>query len=645
MASGVLGGDEAREKKRRFPESNKVYSRKNPKKPKNSHHVSLPHHQTLTTEDNNFDAVASEDDSSSHNRNARELDNGNAAFSRYKRIALDSMRRSEVGELRRKLVSELNQVRDSMKKIEAKEVRFAANSERLRGLGGSVVAENHDQQRRTPKGNPNMVKEKEKKKKKLKSNADGDGDELDWNSSPVFKSSSDLLMKLMRHKFGWVFNKPVDAKGLGLHDYNTIVKHPMDLGTVKTKMDKNWYKSPREFAEDVRLTFSNAMLYNPKGQDVHFMAEQLAKVFEDQWKNVEAEFNRIRRIEMGRDAGLPTPASRKTPMLARVEMGRDAGLPTPASRKTPMLPTPTSRKTPMPGRAKTGRDAGLPTPTSRKTPMLARAEMGHGADFPTPTSRKTPMLARGPAPAPAPAQAQAQAQDPAPSPPPPPPPVETRTLERSESRTMPVNPKLKPPGYGQLGRTTILKKPKAKDPDKRDMTYEEKQRLSLNLQSLPSDKLDNIVQIIKKRNPTLFQHDDEIEVDIASVDPETLWELDRFVTNYKKSLSKNKRRTEIAIQSEAEGEVEAEAEAEGEAQVEAEVEAQVEAEVEVVEVEAEAEVEVVEAEVEVDVEVEAEAEAEVEVEAEAEAEAEAEVEVEVEVDSETDHAIPETVRP
>ncbi len=604
MASGVLGGDEAREKKRRFPESNKVYSRKNPKKPKNSHHVSLPHHQTLTTEDNNFDAVASEDDSSSHNRNACELDNGNTAFSRYKRIALDSMRRSEVGELRRKLVSELNQVRDSMKKIEAKEVRFAANSERLRGLGGSVVAENHDQQRRMPKGNPNMVKEKEKKKKKLKSNGDGDGDELDWNSSPVFKSSSDLLMKLMRHKFGWVFNKPVDAKGLGLHDYNTIVKHPMDLGTVKTKMDKNWYKSPREFAEDVRLTFSNAMLYNPKGQDVHFMAEQLAKVFEDQWKNVEAEFNRIRRIEMGRDAGLPTPASRKTPMLARAEMGRDAGLPTPASRKTPMLPTPTSRKTPIPGRAKTGRDAGLPTPTSRKTPMLARAEMGHGADFPTPTSRKTPMLARGPTPAPAPAQAQ----DPAPSPPPPPPPVETRTLERSESRTMPVDPKLKPPGYGQLGRTTILKKPKAKDPDKRDMTYEEKQRLSLNLQSLPSDKLDNIVQIIKKRNPTLFQHDDEIEVNIASVDPKTLCELDRFVTNYK-NLSKNKRKTEIAIQSEAE----------------AEVEAQVEAEVEVVEVEPEAEVEVVEADVE--------------------AEAEAEAEVEVEVDSETDHAIPETVRP
>ena len=407
-------------------------------------------------------------------------------------------------------MSELDQVRDSMKKLQAKELQFSANSEWSRGFGVSVAKGNHDDQRRTPKAN--QVKEN-KKKKKLKSN----GVELDWNSTPVFKSCSELLMKLMKHKFGWVFNKPVDVKGLGLHDYNTIVKHPMNLGTVKTRYksprefaeDKNWYKSPRELAEDVRLTFSNAMLHDPKGQDVRFMAEQLSKVFEDQWKAVEAGFNRIRRIEMGHDADLPTPTSRKTPILAGKEMGRDADLPTPASRKTPML-----------ARKEMDRVAGLLTPTSKKTPMLARMEMGRAAGLPTPTSRKTPMLA--PAPAPAPAQAQAPSL---------PPPVEMRTLERSESRTIPVDPKLKPPGYGQLGRTTIPKKPKAKDPDKRDMTYEEKQRLSLNLQNLPSEKLDNIVQIIKKRNPAVFQQDDEIEVVI-----------DRFMTNYKKSLSKNKRK-------------------------------------------------------------------------------------------------------
>ncbi|WMV08656.1 hypothetical protein MTR67_002041 [Solanum verrucosum] len=43
-------------------------------------------------------------------------------------------------------------------------------------------------------------------------------------------------------------------------------------------------------------------------------------------------------------------------------------------------------------------------------------------------------------------------------------------------------------------------------------------------------KLDAVVQIIKKRNSTFYQHDDEIEVDIDSVDAESFWELERFVT-------------------------------------------------------------------------------------------------------------------
>jgi hypothetical protein len=504
MASGLLGGDEAREK-RRWEESNHVYSRKHHKKSENSNNVSS---QTLatTTEDNNsqpprsFDEVAS-DDSSSLNRLqpvAQGGANGNVlpGYSRFEdrvRISVSSRPKSEVRELRRKLVSELDQVRGLMKKLEDA-VDRVGSAMRVNSEVGSnskpfrAVVETKDQwvgelvekEKRTPKEKQyykksDLVSGKESKKK-LKSNGGKRDDGLekgfrvdkDWHSSTVFKSCSDLLAKLMKHKFGWVFNKPVDAKGLGLHDYYTIIKHPMDLGTVKTRLNKNWYKSPREFAEDVRRTFSNAILYNPKGQDVHFMAEQLSKIFEDQWKPIEAEFNRTRRVEMARDAGLSTP-----------------------------------------------------------------------------TSRKAPMLARALAPAPAPALAPAPA-------PAPPPPVEMRTLDRAESMTIPVEPKMKAASSSQLGRTPLPKKPKARDPDKRDMTYEEKQRLSLNLQSLPSEKLDYIVQIIRRRNPGIFQQDDEIEVDMGSVDPETLWELDRFVTNYKKSLSKNKRKAELAPHSEAE---------------------------------------------------------------------------------------------
>ena len=430
--------------------------------------------------------------------------NGTLGYTRFEnrvRICLNSYSKFDIRELRQRLMNELDRVRCLVKRLEdSKEFQrsvgthsqFSANyvtkkagstmranseagsvghrdSRLVRGLSGSV-AENSDfvgKEKGKLKGN----KASQDSNKKLKSKGGkGDDHEIrfgqskDKYSSQLFKNCCNLLEKLMKHKFGWVFNVPVDVKGLGLYDYNTIIKHPMDLGTVKTRLNQAWYKSPMEFAEDVRLTFRNAMLYNPKGQDVHSMAEQLSKIFEDKWAAIEKEYNLNRRDDSDDedDADLPRPISRKVQAPAR----------------TPVLP------------------AASP-PTS-----------------PSPPS--------------APAM---------------------RTLDRAESVTKPVDPKLVAERFGKGGRTPVSKKPKAKDPDKRDMTYEEKQSLSTSLQNLPSEKLDNVVQIIKKRNPGLSQQEDEIEVDIASLEPETLWELDRFVATYKKSLSKNKRKAEVALQS------------------------------------------------------------------------------------------------
>ncbi|KZV55492.1 hypothetical protein F511_38932 [Dorcoceras hygrometricum] len=321
-----------------------------------------------------------------------------------------------------------------------------------------------DKEKRTPKANQyyrnsEFLLGKDRlppeSNKKLKANhrrkhggrseqARGFGFGFDKNRNQVFKSCSSILQRLMNHKHGWVFNEPVDAEALELHDYHVIIKHPMDLGTIKTRLSQNWYKSPREFAEDVRLVFRNAMTYNPKGQDVHVMAEELSGIFEEKWAVMETKFNPYLKYHVYQDAGLPTPTSRK---------------------------------------------------------------------FPQPYS----------APVSAPASVHAFA------------PTAPLTIDSKNQRA-------------HVGRMPLPKKPKAKDMNKRDMTYEEKQRLSNNLQNLASDKLDAIIQIIKKNSTALSQHDDEIEVDIDSVDPETLWELDRFVSNYKKGLSKNKRKAELALQ-------------------------------------------------------------------------------------------------
>uniref|UniRef100_A0A5B7C0K2 Putative transcription factor GTE8 isoform X2 n=1 Tax=Davidia involucrata TaxID=16924 RepID=A0A5B7C0K2_DAVIN len=101
------------------------------------------------------------------------------------------------------------------------------------------------------------------------------------------KQCDALLKKLMSHQHGWVFNTPVDVVKLNIPDYFTVIKHPMDLGTIKRKIASCEYSSLLDFLADVRLTFSNAMTYNPPGSDVRFMADTLSKFFEVRWKVIE----------------------------------------------------------------------------------------------------------------------------------------------------------------------------------------------------------------------------------------------------------------------------------------------------------------------------------------------------------------------
>jgi hypothetical protein len=101
--------------------------------------------------------------------------------------------------------------------------------------------------------------------------------------SEPLKYCNDILKELFSKKhsgYAWPFYKPVDAKMLGLHDYHDIIKKPMDLGTVKRKMDDREYKTAAEFEADVRLIFSNCYKYNPPDHDVVIMARKLQDVFE-----------------------------------------------------------------------------------------------------------------------------------------------------------------------------------------------------------------------------------------------------------------------------------------------------------------------------------------------------------------------------
>ncbi|KQJ94930.1 transcription factor GTE9 isoform X2 [Brachypodium distachyon] len=112
------------------------------------------------------------------------------------------------------------------------------------------------------------------------------------NYAPLFKKCQDLLRNLMRHRYGQTFSIPVDPVKLNIPDYFDIVKHPMDLGTIQKKLNSGSYPTPWEFAADVRLTFSNAILYNPHNNVVHQMAKTMSSHFEPRWKPIEKKLPR-----------------------------------------------------------------------------------------------------------------------------------------------------------------------------------------------------------------------------------------------------------------------------------------------------------------------------------------------------------------
>uniref|UniRef100_A0A8C3ICL9 histone acetyltransferase n=1 Tax=Chrysemys picta bellii TaxID=8478 RepID=A0A8C3ICL9_CHRPI len=78
------------------------------------------------------------------------------------------------------------------------------------------------------------------------------------------------------------FRQPVDPQLLGIPDYFDIVKNPMDLSTIKRKLDTGQYQEPWQYVDDIWLMFNNAWLYNRKTSRVYKYCSRLAEVFEQE---------------------------------------------------------------------------------------------------------------------------------------------------------------------------------------------------------------------------------------------------------------------------------------------------------------------------------------------------------------------------
>ncbi|KAG8196814.1 hypothetical protein JTE90_027530 [Oedothorax gibbosus] len=129
----------------------------------------------------------------------------------------------------------------------------------------------------------------------------------------------DILNKLAKDRRFSVFSRPVDPDEVP--DYQEVIKSPMDLETMMTKIDSQRYETVAQFLSDVDLICQNALEYNPDRDPSDKIIRHRACSLKDVahalvLTELDAEFEKIcleiqaARRERGESVAPPVPTKR-----------------------------------------------------------------------------------------------------------------------------------------------------------------------------------------------------------------------------------------------------------------------------------------------------------------------------------------------
>uniref|UniRef100_A0A1A8P2Q4 Bromodomain containing 3a n=1 Tax=Nothobranchius rachovii TaxID=451742 RepID=A0A1A8P2Q4_9TELE len=326
----------------------------------------------------------------------------------------------------------------------------------------------------------------------------------------------DAILKEMLSKkhaaYAWPFYKPVDAEALELHDYHDIIKHPMDLSTVRKKMDKGEYSDPQSFATDVRLMFSNCYKYNPPDHEVVAMARKLQDVFEMRFAKIP-------------DEGLEVSDPSTTPLVSKSTASSDSSNNSSSDESSDSEEERATRLAELQEQLKAVHEqlAVLSqAPVSKPKKKKEKKDKEKKKDKDKDKGNKSKI-------------------------------EEEKKPKATPQQPKPANQK-KAPARKANSTVTATRQPKkaskmsgsgsANGDDGEEsslpMSYDEKRQLSLDINRLPGEKLGRVVHIIQSREPSLRDSNpDEIEIDFETLKPSTLRELERYV---KSCLQKKQRK-------------------------------------------------------------------------------------------------------
>ncbi|XP_020327909.1 bromodomain-containing protein 3 isoform X3 [Oncorhynchus kisutch] len=321
----------------------------------------------------------------------------------------------------------------------------------------------------------------------------------------------DFILKEMLSKkhaaYAWPFYKPVDAEALELHDYHEIIKHPMDLSTVKKKIDSQDYQDAQSFATDVRLMFSNCYKYNPPDHEVVAMARKLQDVFEMRFAKMPDE---------PVDATQPST----TPVVSKSTESSESSGNTSSSESSDSEEERATRLAELQEQVGSEQLKAV----HEQLAVLSQAPVSKPKKREKREKEKKKEKDKGKA--------------------------DDKKKPKSAPQVKPANQKKAPVrkpnsmvvATRQLkkGSKVVVANNESEEEPSLPMSYDEKRQLSLDINRLPGEKLGRVVHIIQSREPSLRDSNpDEIEIDFETLKPSTLRELERYV---KSCLQKKQRK-------------------------------------------------------------------------------------------------------
>ena len=312
--------------------------------------------------------------------------------------------------------------------------------------------------------------------------------------SPDLKFCAYIYRELIKKQYSYCnapFLLPVDPDALGIPMYRSIIKRPMDLSTIKKKLDSADYFGAEDFEQDIRLMFNNCYTFNAPGSEVNLMGKQLESVFEAKWAE-RASFLEQQHY-YGSAPGMSVSSSGVDyGVYHGIDETDDDEEDEEEKQHIQFIETQIELLNAQLRMLKEKRDK------KKKRKSLGVQQVSSNNLY------GVPSLSHYATPTPAPKQSRPR-QQPRPS------------LSKSERK-------------GSKKRS----KPDASDDERipDEITYEQKRELSENINMLTQEQLTTVFEIIKENADLNATGDEEIELDIDSLDKAVLWKLYKFVRKH-----------------------------------------------------------------------------------------------------------------